>query len=77
MDCAGGDVGAKNALMEKKTFLTIAADEYDKWFESQAGQTDAFEYERSFAELMDRIAKILLQGSVGELPADHRKKKRL
>lgn len=44
------------------------------WQASQEGQRSAYEYERSFAEMMHHLGQDILQASVGEEP-DSRKKK--
>lgn len=74
LDVLDAESSGKEIKMEKDKFLALAGVEYDKWLESQKGQTDAYEYEKSFSDLMDRIAVSLLQGSVGKVPDDKRKK---
>ena len=60
--------------MTKEQFLSLASHDYDQWSESQKGETDPHEYERSFEELMAKFSQRLFQVSVGEVPLDHRKK---
>ena len=60
--------------MTKAQFLTLCSQDYDEWNDSQEGQTDPYEYERSLDELMTRLGRRMLQMSVGEVPFDHRKK---
>ena len=45
------------------------------WQASQEGQQSAYEYERSFTEMMHHLGQDILQASVGE-EKDSRKKKR-
>ena len=45
------------------------------WQTSQEGQQSAYEYERSFAEMMHHLGQDILQASVGE-EQNSRKKKR-
>lgn len=61
-------------MMTKKEFLAFASLEYDQFVSSQKDQTDAYEYERSFDEVMTRFANRFYQSSLGALPSDHRKK---
>ena len=44
------------------------------WQASQEGQQSAYEYERSFAEMMHHLGQDILQASVGQ-EQDRRKKK--
>ena len=60
--------------MEKSEFLRLASLDYDQWSASQQDQTDAYEYERSFDELMSKLGNRLLQMSIGEVPTNERKK---
>lgn len=47
-----------------------------EWSKNQSGQTDGYEYEKSFVEMMQRVSKETLQLSVGEVPVSKNKKKR-
>ena len=55
--------------------MAIFSTKYEGWVESQKGQKDAYEYERSFDEFMQRVSKEILQQNVGR-ESDSRKKKR-
>lgn len=46
------------------------------WSKSQSGQTDGYEYEKSFVEFMRRVSQETLQLSLGEIPGSKNKKKR-
>jgi hypothetical protein len=46
-----------------------------EWKESQKGQTDGYEYERSFNEMMQHIGREILQESVGKIPENKNLKK--
>ena len=48
-----------------------------EWKESQNGQTDGYEYERSFTEMMQNIGREILQESVGKIPENKNLKKNL
>jgi hypothetical protein len=48
-----------------------------EWKESQNGQTDGYEYERSFNEMMQNIGREILQESVGKIPKNKNLKKNL
>jgi hypothetical protein len=60
-------------MTNKAEVMAIFSTKYDAWSESQKGQTDAYEYERSFDEFMQQMSQELLQQSVGQ-EADSRKK---
>ncbi len=45
-----------------------------KWQESQQGQTSAYEYERSFSEMMQGLGREILQASVGHEEKSRKKK---
>ena len=49
----------------------------NEWKESQKGQTDGYEFERSFSEMMQTIGREILQDSVGNLPENKKLKKNL
>lgn len=61
--------------MREEFFEQIKA-EIESWYKSQADQTDGYEYERSFSEMMQKLGWKILQGSVGELPKSRNGKKR-
>ncbi len=46
------------------------------WKTSQAGQTDGYEYERSFAEMMRQIEEEVFKEMAGTKSNDKNKKKR-
>lgn len=50
--------------------------EIQQWHKSQEGQTSAYEYEKTFDHMWQKLGKEVLQQSVGELPIDKNKKKR-
>lgn len=60
--------------MTREEFVTLALQDYDAWHSTQDGQTDAYEYERSFDQMMTNLSNKLYQMSVGKVPSDHRKK---
>lgn len=45
--------------------MAIFSIKYEAWVESQKGQKDAYEYERSFDEFMQQVSREILQESVG------------
>lgn len=59
---------------KKAKVMAMFSERYDAWVASQAGQTSAYEYERSFDEFMQQMGQQLLQHSVGE-EQNARKKK--
>jgi hypothetical protein len=50
--------------------------EIESWYKSQVDQTDSYEYERSFSEMMQKLGQKILQESVGEVPKSRNGKKR-
>jgi hypothetical protein len=60
-------------MKSKEDAMAIFSAKYEAWVESQKGQKDAYEYERSFDEFMQRVSQEILQESVGREP-DSRKK---
>lgn len=61
-------------MTSKEEAMAIFSAKYEAWSISQVGQKDAYEYERSFDEFMQKVSKEILQESVGREP-DVRKKK--
>lgn len=49
--------------------------EIELWEESQKGQKDGYEYEKSFAELWRKLGLELLQNSLGKVPKSRNEKK--
>lgn len=60
----------------REEFFDVLKAEIKLWYESQEEQTDSYEYERSFAEMMQRLGQKILQESMGELPKSRNEKKR-
>jgi hypothetical protein len=60
-------------MTSKEEAMAIFSTKYEAWVESQKGQKDAYEYERSFDEFMQQVSREILQESVGR-EANTRKK---
>lgn len=60
-------------MTNKEEAMAIFSTQYELWVESQKGQKDAYEYERSFDEFMQQVSHSVFQESVGKEP-DARKK---
>lgn len=60
-------------MTNKEEAMAIFSANIEAWVESQNGQTDAYEYERSFDEFIQKVSREILQESVGREP-DSRKK---
>ena len=58
---------------EKK--LSQMLERIQQWHRGQQSQTSGYEYERSFDQMWTQMGNELMQESIGELPADKRKKK--
>ena len=62
--------------MTKEEFTKIAWERFQKWSQSQAGQTSGYEYEKSFDKMMIEMGQDLLKKEVGGTPGAHPEKKR-
>ena len=60
----------------REEFFDALKAEIKSWYESQNDQTDSYEYERSFAEMMQKLGQKILQESMGKLPKSRNGKKR-
>lgn len=60
-------------MTKKEKAMAIFSAKYEAWEKSQEGQTDAYEYEKSYVEFMQKIEQEIFQLSVGE-ETDRRKK---
>lgn len=60
-------------MTSKEEALAIFSTKYEAWVESQKGQQDAYEYERSFDEFMQRVSREILQENVGREPNTRKK----
>lgn len=61
--------------MDEKQLSDLIDEKIKSWKESQKGQTDGYEYESTFNEMVQYIGKNILQQSIGELPANKKLKK--
>lgn len=59
--------------------ITQAKEKFEKhlrtWSESQEGQTEGYEYEKSFVEFMRQVSQETFQLSLGVIPESKNKKK--
>jgi hypothetical protein len=58
----------------KSEMLAIFSDKTDQWMSSQNGQTDGFEYERSYTGAIQDISREVFQLSLGKIPQSKNKK---
>jgi hypothetical protein len=61
----------------KAKMVEIFSGKISSWIDSQEGQTDGFEYERSYVEAMQRISSEVFQLSMGKNPKSKNQKKKL
>lgn len=61
--------------ISKEEFIEAAWSKFDAWQKSQTDQTDGYEYEKTFDEMIVSMGHSLLSKSVGELPKTPHKKK--
>ena len=52
--------------MKEDTITQKIADELKAWKESQKGQTDFYEYEKTFVELWFKLGREVLQDGLGD-----------
>ena len=68
----------ENFTMEKEEIkqeiLSLIGKELDQWLDVQSTIKDGYEYEEKFMGVAQKISKILLSQSVGELPKNRNKK---
>jgi len=60
--------------MSKEEFLALAAEKWDKLSAHKSDSNGLYEYEKGFDELWVEFGRATLEGSLGELPKDRRKK---
>jgi hypothetical protein len=65
-------VKKKRTMVTKENFIELY-DQYLKWQKSQAGQTDGYEYERSFETFVQQMNKDLFKMAT-ELPVEDKTK---
>jgi hypothetical protein len=61
--------------MDENLLRDLITEKIKQWHQSQQGQRDGYEYERSFNEMMQSIGKDILQQSIGIVPSNHKFKK--
>jgi|WetSurMetagenome_2_1015567.scaffolds.fasta_scaffold458721_1 hypothetical protein len=59
----------------KKEILSLIENEIDQWLDTQVTITDGHEYEEKFIGVAQKVSKIILSQSVGDLPKNRNKKK--
>lgn len=60
--------------MTKASYLHLAETKWEA-LEALKTQLDFYEYEKRFAEIWVELGRAVLESSIGEIPADRRKKK--
>lgn len=66
----------KLKTMDEKQLSELIAQEIKKWQESQKGQRDGYEYEKTFNDMMQSVGLNILQKSVGKVPKNRKVKKK-
>lgn len=62
--------------MTKEEFLALAQQKWEALEKKQAESASFFDYEQSFDEMWVDFGRQTLEGTLGEVPKDRRKKKR-
>ncbi len=65
----------KQSNMDEQQISTMVKEEISKWFASQQGQTDGYEYERSFVDCWRDLGQKVLKESIGKIPKSKNEKK--
>lgn len=68
-------VNLAKKIMTKEEFLELAADKWDEIEKQKASSDSFYDYEKGFDELWVEFGRRSLEGSLGELSKDRRKKK--
>lgn len=63
--------------MTKEEFLKLAAEKWDKLQEHKSQSENLYDYEKGFDELWVEFGRASLEGSIGEVKKDRRKKNRV
>lgn len=61
--------------MTKEEFLKLATEKWDKLKEHKSSSENLYDYEKGFDKLWVEFGRESLEGSIGELSEDRRKKK--
>jgi len=61
--------------MTKVEFLVLAAEKWEEIEEQRASSDSFYDYEKGFDELWVEFGRRSLEGSLGEISTDRRKKK--
>lgn len=60
--------------MTKEEFLKLASEKWDTLQDHKLASDDLYDYEKGFDKLWVEFGKVSLEGSIGELSQDRRKK---
>jgi hypothetical protein len=61
--------------MDEQQIVEMVKTEVFNWFESQKGQTNGYEYEKSFVECWRSVGQKVFQQSLGKVPKSKNEKK--
>ena len=61
--------------MTKEEFIALAKEKWEELEKKQAASENFFDYEQSFDEMWVEFGRQTLEGSLGEVAKDRRKKK--
>lgn len=64
----------KTTTHPKEEILQLLEVEVDQWLQTEGTITDGYTYETKFMEVAQRVNRILLTKSMGNLPKDRNKK---
>lgn len=63
--------------MTKEEFLKLASEKWDKLQEHKSQSENLYDYEKGFDELWVEFGRASLEGSIGKVEKDRRKKNRV
>lgn len=61
--------------MEEQQIAEMVKKEVAAWFASQQGQTDGYQYEKTFVECWRSVGQKVFQESLGKIPGSKNEKK--
>ena len=60
----------------KEAIMQRLSEEVDQWLDKEASLTSGYEYETAFISVSQRLNRIVLEESLGKLPASRNGKKK-
>ena len=61
--------------MDEQQISAMVKTEVARWFKSQQGQTNGYDYEKTFVESWQSVGQKVFQQSLGKIPGSKNEKK--